>query len=125
MVKRNIFSIITALVILYLSLSSSDNFDAIPFLNIPGFDKIAHFGMYFFFMSVIVFENRLNIKYRNTLYLIAIIPAIYGILMELLQALLTNNRTGSFLDMLFNVIGISFSVLLCLVLKPVRKVLFK
>jgi VanZ family protein len=125
MLKKNIISIITALAILYLSMASSDNFDDTPFLNIPGFDKIAHFMMYFFFMSVIVFENRNNIKYRLTLLLIGLIPLVYGGLMEVFQMLFTNTRFGSIMDILSNAVGILFSVLLCLTLKPVRRILFK
>ncbi len=125
MLKRNILSILTAFIILYLSLASSDNFDETPFLNIPGFDKIAHFMMYFLFMSVIVFENRFNIKYTSILLLIGLIPLVYGALMELFQMLFTNTRSASFIDFLCNAAGILISVILCLSLKPVRRILFK
>ena len=57
MLKRNIFSIIVALIILYLSLASSDTFEKVPFFNIPNFDKIVHFGMYFGLMSVIFLKT--------------------------------------------------------------------
>jgi VanZ family protein len=125
MVKRNILSILTALLILYLSLSNSENFEGAPFWNIPNIDKIVHFIMYFFFMSVIVFENRNTIKYRSSLLLIGFIPVVYGALMELFQLLFTNTRFASFIDFLYNTAGILFSVLLCLALKPVRGILFK
>jgi len=125
MLKRNILSILTALFILYLSLSSSEKFKGIPFLNIPDFDKIVHFIMYFFFMSVIVFENRNIIKYRSILLLIALIPLVYGALMEVFQTFFTNTRSASFSDFLCNTAGILFSVLLCLTLKSVRRILFK
>ncbi len=125
MLKRNILSIFTAAVILYLSLSSSDKFDKTPFWNIPGFDKIVHFMMYFFLMSVIVFENRYNIKYNTRLYLIGLIPVIYGGLMEILQLLFTNTRSASFFDFIADAAGVICSILLCFLLKPVRKVLFR
>lgn len=125
MLKRNILSFITAAVILYLSLSSSDKFDKTPFWNIPGFDKIVHIIMYFFLMSVIVFENRDYIKSRTNLYLIGIIPVVYGALMEIFQLLFTRTRSADFLDFLSDTAGILFAVLLCLLIKPVRKVLFR
>lgn len=112
MIKKNIFSILVAMVILYLSLTSSETFVKVSFFNIPYFDKIVHFGMYFGLMSVIIFENRKSIKSIRQLLLIALIPLFYGILMEILQAVLTTTRSGSFFDAIFNLAGILVSVLL-------------
>ena len=61
MIKKNIFSILVALIIMYLSLTNSHTFDKVPLIKIPNFDKIVHFGMYFRLMSVIILENRKNI----------------------------------------------------------------
>jgi VanZ family protein len=118
MIKKNLFSIIVALVILYLSLASSDTFKEIPLINIPNIDKIIHFLMYFGFMSVITFENRRFLKNSKQIFLIALIPLFYGILMELLQLTLTVSRSGSFYDAVFNSFGILISILLWLVIKP-------
>ncbi len=60
MIKRNIFSITVALLIMYLSLANSDTFAKSPLEEIPNFDKVVHFCMYFGFMSVIILENRRN-----------------------------------------------------------------
>jgi VanZ family protein len=121
MLKKNIFSILLALFIMYLSLTSSNTFKKVSLLNLPFQDKIVHFGMYFSLMSVIVFENRKIIKSSSQLFLIAIIPFIYGILMEILQSILTTSRSGSYYDVIFNVAGILVSVLLCLWIKPFTK----
>lgn len=121
MLKKNIFSILVALLILYLSLSSSDTFKKVSFLNIPFQDKIVHFGMYFSLMSVIIIENRKIIKSNLQLFLTAIIPFFYGILMEILQSTLTISRLASIYDIIFNSAGILVSILLWLLIKPLTK----
>jgi len=118
MIKKNIFSILVALIIMYLSLANSHTFDKAPFINVPNFDKVVHLGMYFGLMSVIILENRKTIKSRGHLYLIGLIPLLYGILMEILQATLTLTRSGSFYDALADAAGVFLSILLWLWLKP-------
>ncbi len=125
MVKKNILSMLVALTILYLSLASSETFKKVPLIDIPNFDKVVHFLMYFGLMSVIIFENRRTIKSNKQLFLIALIPLFYGILMELLQSALTTTRSGSFFDALFNSVGIMVSILLWLRIKPLVSDRFK
>lgn len=118
MVRKNIFSIIIALIILFLSLTGSDTFDKLPRFKIPYLDKIVHFLMYSGFMSVIILENRKRIAGTRELFITAIIPLIYGILMEILQALLTVSRSGSIYDVFANSTGILCAILLWIILKP-------
>jgi len=56
---------------------------------------------------------------------ISLIPLFYGALMELLQSWLTVSRTGSLTDLLSNLAGITVSIIICLVIKPIRKELIK
>ena len=121
MIKRNKFSVIIALLILYLSVVSTHAFHKDPLFNIPYFDKIVHFCMYFGLMSVILIENRLSIKGTLELFLIALIPFFYGILLEILQATIIANRSGSFYDAVFNTAGIMVSLVLWLLLKKLQK----
>jgi VanZ family protein len=125
MIKKNKFSIVVALIITYLSLTSSHTFDKVPIINIPNIDKFVHFGMYFSLMSVIIFENRKTIKSTGHLFLIGLIPLFYGILMEILQSTLTSTRNGDFYDALANSFGILVSILLCLWIKPIKKELIR
>lgn len=111
MIRKNIISLLVAVIIMYLSLASSDTFKKIHFLNVPYRDKIVHFGMYFAFMSVIIFENRTKFISGRSIYLAAIIPLLYGILMEILQSLFTTSRNGNILDILINSAGIVVSLL--------------
>jgi len=103
---------------MYLSLTSSDTFDKVKFINISFLDKIVHFGMYFVLMSVILFGNRKTLKNTAHLFLISLIPFVYGILMEILQFTLTISRTGSIYDIIFNSAGILCSLLLWRWLNP-------
>jgi VanZ family protein len=77
--------------------------------------------MYFGLMSIIIFENRKTLKSRSQLFLTALIPLFYGILMEILQVILTSTRSGSFYDAIFNLTGILFSLLMWLWIKPLEK----
>jgi VanZ family protein len=118
MIKKNILSFLVALIIMFLSLAGSDNFDGVPFFNIPYFDKIAHLVMYFGFMSVLLFENRKQIIGNKQIILLSAIPFFYGIMMELFQIIFTVSRTGSIYDVIFNSAGILVSALLWSLIKP-------
>jgi VanZ family protein len=121
MVKKNILSILVALIILYLSLASAETFEDVPLIDIPNLDKVVHFCMYFGLMSVIILENRKTIKNNKQLFLIAFVPFFYGILMELLQLTLTTSRSSSLFDVVFNSAGILVSIILWLRIKPLIK----
>ena len=121
MIKKNIYSILVALLIMYLSLTNSHTFDKVSLSGIPHIDKFVHFLMYFGLMSVIIYENRRNITSVKYLLMISIVPLFYGILMEILQSTLTTTRTGSIFDAMFNAIGILISVLVSLWVNPFKK----
>lgn len=125
MIKKNIISIIVALVILYLSVSGSENYDKITIFNFPGADYIVHFIMYFVFMVAIIFEHRKDINKISRLFLISLIPLFYGALMELLQLLFTVSRSGSWNDLLFDFAGIITAVIVSISIKPIRKKLIR
>lgn len=119
MIKKNILSIIVALIIMYLSLASSDSFKKVH-IQIPNFDKIVHFCMYFIFMSVIIFENRRLFKSNKQIFFAGLIPLSYGIIMEILQSL-TDTRTASVYDAMANSAGILVSILLWFWIRPFIK----
>ncbi|MCX6330061.1 MAG: VanZ family protein [Bacteroidia bacterium] len=121
MVRRNKFSIIIAFIIIILSLTSSEELQKISIIHFKGMDKVIHFIMYFVFMSVILFENRKRVGRTGNLFLIALIPFFFGALMELLQSLLTSSRSGSIYDLIFNLAGILFSVLIFLIIRSFQK----
>ncbi len=112
MIRKNILSILTALAILYLSLASSETINKIPVFHFQGEDKIVHFVMYAFFTGILLYENRNRIETGHRLIIIALIPFIFGASLELMQSLFTTTRGGSIFDLLSNLAGILFSVII-------------
>jgi len=53
--------------------------------------------------------------------LLAVIPFIYGILIEVLQATVTTTRSGSFFDAVFNILGIFLSILGWIIIRRVYR----
>ena len=121
MIKKNIFTIITTLVIIYLSLAGSLTFGNSGLLNIPYIDKIGHFGLYFILMAVIILEHRNSFRNTRQLLLIALIPILFGTLMEILQITLTSDRKGEILDATANFLVIIAALFLWLVFRPYYK----
>lgn len=111
LLKKNILSIITSLLILYLSLANSSTFNKVSDFGIPHFDKVVHTCMYFGLMIVLLFENRYTLKNNWSVILLSLIPFAYGILMELLQTWLTATRTGDIMDALFDLAGILIAII--------------
>ncbi len=117
MIKKYKYSLVLSLIILILSLKSADDLNKVQFLNIPHFDKFAHFCMYFALMSVLIYETwRHSLKVPNVMML-AVIPFIYGILIEVMQSTLTTTRNGSIYDAVFNTLGIFLSILVWIIIR--------
>jgi VanZ family protein len=111
LLKKNIFSVITALVIMYLSLAPADTFSEVDEFGFQHLDKVVHLCMYFGLMIVLLFENRKVLINNRSIFLLAIIPFIYGIIMELLQSWLTTTRFGETIDGLFDLAGIFLAII--------------
>lgn len=85
-----------------------------PFFNFPHFDKFVHACIYFLLGSAIYadFVRHLALKKIAIFCRIAIFPALYGGVIELLQAYCFPPRTGDWLDFLANAIGAFFAWIL-------------
>ncbi len=85
-------------------------------VNIEGSDKIAHFAAYFIFTIVwflfFFFSEKMNKNLSQSLIYASVICFFYGILMEVLQNLLTNYRSAEGYDVLANTSGIIFAAIL-------------
>jgi VanZ family protein len=110
MIKNNFRSIAVAIIIFMLSITESNNLKTPRFLDIPNLDKIAHFGMYFVLMFVIVYENRTFFEMKRNGFLMGLIPFIYGLIMEGCQFLFTKTRSADLSDILFNTLGILVAI---------------
>lgn len=91
----------------------------IPQISIPNLDKAVHAFFYFVFTSLwfLVFRKQLN---RTTVSKSLIISfgfsVLFGIGIELLQALLTTTRKADVQDVLANVTGATLAVVAIIIL---------
>lgn len=118
MIKKNIFSLLFAVVILYLSLANAKTFDTNGFFDIPYLDKFVHFGLYFTFMAIIILEHRKDFINTRQLIILALIPVFFGGLMELFQGGFTSTRQADVYDFMFNTAGTATAVCLWLFIVP-------
>ena len=79
-------------------------------LLFPNFDKVIHFGMYFVLVLFLVFPL-LKIKAVNTYLIAFLIAVLLGGILEILQATIAINRTGSYIDFLANLSGAIFGLI--------------
>jgi VanZ family protein len=111
-----------ALVVLYfvtLTVFSLINLGGIPSLGSSFDDKIYHFGAYAGF--AILLCNYLNaISIKNSIFYTIIIATSYGILMEILQNLLTDSRVSDFYDVVANFFGIIFGAISISIYKKLK-----
>ncbi|NOR75387.1 MAG: hypothetical protein GQ525_09525 [Draconibacterium sp.] len=80
-----------------------------PFLNIPHFDKIVHFSL-FFGLSILLFRPIKRLKMRY--YLLAPAISIFlGLLLESTQEIITISRSSDIFDFIANITGITAATL--------------
>lgn len=117
MFKNNLFSVLVALIIMYLSLASSDNFDDVDLFNLSWLDKVVHFGMYFALTGAIFFGNRKVLDTTGRIVIASVIPFLYGILMEVLQ-MFTASRSGNAGDAAADLAGVALFVFCWMIFRP-------
>ena len=116
--KRYPLSLLVFAAIVYLSLFRPSDDMQLPML-FEHMDKVVHFIMYAGLSFIIWYEffrshtKGMNIKLFLAIFLI---PALFSGLMEYLQSKTTDYRSGDIMDLLFNVLGIIFSNIICLTL---------
>ncbi len=119
-IKKYPFSILTVIVIIYLSLfkPTSDKL-----LKINNIDKVAHFIMYAGFCAVLWFEylrSHRVLNYKKIFLWAVVCPIFFSGFMEIAQGLFTKDRSGDWFDFLFNFLGVVSAALFGnYILKPV------
>jgi hypothetical protein len=121
LLKKNILSLITALVIMYLSFANSSTFDNVSIFDIPYMDKIVHMCMYFGLTGILLFENRHRLLSSKSILLLALIPSAYGTLIEFCQSWFTLTRSGDIIDGMFNLLGVILALCIWKVLHLIIK----
>lgn len=111
--------IIIAMIILYASITPTDNISNVNLFNIKHLDKIIHFLMYLIFTITLFasFEKHKLMKGKKQIIVILGITILYGLLMESFQYIFTTYRSPEFLDVLANTLGSLTGIFLIFVLK--------
>jgi len=121
MVRKNKFSILISLLIMYLSLANASTFEKAGFFDIRYLDKFVHFGLYFLFMGVIILEHRRLFSNTRQIIIVALIPVVFGAVIELAQSGFTETRKADILDIMFNTAGTATAVCIWLFYEPYYK----
>ena len=94
-------------------------------------DKVGHALAHFIFVVLwfLVFNYKFNIKFNKALIFSALFSLVYGISIELLQGYVTVSRQNEFKDVLANILGMVFAVVLLIhvkkrMLKNINSLLF-
>ncbi len=107
--RYNLLAIVWSVIIIVLCSIPGQEFPDASFIDIPHFDKIVHFGLYFI-LSVVAIkgiqqQNRIKLLKSHPYLSIVIYAVFLGISLELIQHYYIPFRSGDILDMLANFIG--------------------
>ncbi|TXE18034.1 hypothetical protein ES692_07230 [Psychroserpens burtonensis] len=102
---------ILVLYALALTIGSLAHIGDIPSLGSSFDDKIYHVIAYFFF-TVLVYNSYKKRKVAYAILISAICVIIYGIVIEVLQQVLTSYRTLDIYDAFANALGVVFAALI-------------
>lgn len=97
-------------VITYLSLFS---LEGAPKITIPNFDKIVHLGFHAIhtFLWICLLKSAQKITFRKVIIYAVLVDVLFGVLIEILQALGNNNRHADVMDVLANILGTVVAVI--------------
>jgi VanZ family protein len=106
-IKTYRISIISALVILFLTTVSVSDLPPLPDVPIIGIDKLAHFVVFYFLTTFLIVDIQNYKGFYHKRFIIAafVVSLVYGGMIELIQHLLFVYRSGSLLDILANITG--------------------
>ncbi len=90
-------------------------------IKIHGSDKLAHCIVYFVLTLVwfcfFFFSEKLNKNLKQSLAIASVVAILYGILMEVLQAMLTTYRSSDWYDIAANTTGTIFAIMIVMLIK--------
>jgi VanZ like family len=103
-------SIIWAGIIFILSAISGNELNKVHFINIPNFDKIVHFSLYFILLFLLLAARTKTIHYKQiksrNAYVFATTTFIYSLTNEVLQKTVFVSRSFETVDLIANLLGI-------------------
>lgn len=117
MIRRHLFSTAFAILILWLSFSNPGTFSGMNLPHIPYLDKIVHACIYFTYTFILAIEYRDKLVSPIRYLVLSSLPFTFGLIIEILQTLLTNFRSGDIRDVVANTIGIGSAMVSWMILK--------
>lgn len=116
LLERKFFwlALIWTFVITVASLVSVNSFSKIKSV---GNDKIVHFLFYLFFVILWGLVKRQNDSNRKYYLFVFLVAMSYGLIIEVLQEILTNTRQADFYDFLANTMGAFVGLIVLLYFK--------
>lgn len=106
--KLFIKSIIWLAIICYGLFVPANELPVKPFLNIPHFDKVVHFGLFFVF-CLLLFRPFRKLNVNPYVYAPAV-SIILGALLEITQHIISSTRSSNLYDFMANTAGIVVSI---------------
>jgi VanZ family protein len=107
-------SILSVVVILYLSFAPPSDFSEMPKVNILFFDKIVHVALYVFLTIVLIFDYRNHNKLSKTNYIYIaqciLFPIVMGGCIEIAQDKWFYPRTAEWVDWLADILGVTIAL---------------
>jgi len=123
--RYNFPGIMWGIIIMILMGLPGHDFPNTSFINIPNFDKIVHFGLFFVFVFLLLrgFAKQFQFAFlkNNALLISLLIGIAYGGLTEILQGTVFIERTCDFYDFLADTVGCVLGMTFFLFLK--RKII--
>ena len=114
-------SILSVIIIVYLSFAPPSDFREMPKVNILFFDKIVHVALYLFLTIVLIFDFRSHNKFskNNSIYIVQCIlfPIVLGGCIEIAQDKWFYPRTAEWVDWLADILGVSIALVVTLFYK--------
>lgn len=92
----------------------------LPEAPMTNFDKIVHLLMFMGLSGVVFFDNSYSLKkpvsWQRIFWSSFLFPVLFSGTIEIIQEYFTTNRTGDWMDFLFDGIGASIGLVVCLLI---------
>lgn len=112
---KNLFLLAAIAFLIFLTIISLKESEGFSVKLIPFIDKVLHFSAYIlltFLWSKYLVLQYPKISINKILTVLVILLIIYGIIIEVLQSKLTTTRMSEFNDVVANIFGIVFGIII-------------
>ena len=89
----------------FVVVASLVSFNSVPKVKVVGSDKVVHFLFYLVFVIFWSLAKKQSYFKINYSLLIVVIAIVFGIIIEILQGVLTKTRQADFYDVVANSLG--------------------